>query len=156
MVELFYSPIFWVAMNAMIAVAILQLVRSLRGKRAERRATRERFAEVKALLQSRGAGREHAIKIVRALVTELRNDGIMGVRSSMTFREVVTLVTSRLGSSDSFDDLIRTFEDIRYGGMEPSAEDLRAFEQRIGELIELLERSTSSAHGEPRRSQDAG
>lgn len=151
MPEFFFSPVFWVAVNAMIAVAIIQMVRALRRTRTETEVTKDRFAEVKALLQSGGAGREYVTDLGRTFIMALRRDESLGLKSTMTFRETVSLLSAKLGTEGSFDDLIRTFEATRYGGLAPAAEEVKAFKLRVRELIELLELSHSQAPDGPQR-----
>ncbi|MEN3047552.1 MAG: DUF4129 domain-containing protein [Candidatus Caldarchaeales archaeon] len=151
--ELFYSPAFWVAVNAAIAAALLHAVRRFRRKRADGPTLRERFGEVKALLGSGGSGREYVVTVSRALLRDLRAEGFV-VRGSMSFREAVSAVLKSAGSEDRFEDVVRSFEDARYGGSNPDDREVEDFRRRVGELIGLLEVSLS-APGEARRSRGA-
>ncbi|MCX8203983.1 MAG: hypothetical protein N3H32_06680, partial [Nitrososphaeria archaeon] len=104
--ELFYSPAFWVAVNAAIAAALLHVVRRLRRKRAVELTLRERFGEVKSLLRSGGSGREYVLAVSRALLRDLRAEGF-SIRGSMSFREVVSAVLRSTGSGDRFEEIVR-------------------------------------------------
>lgn len=152
--ELFYSPAFWVAVNAAIAAALLHVVRRLRRKRAVELTLRERFGEVKSLLRSGGSGREYVLAVSRALLRDLRAEGF-SIRGSMSFREVVSAVLRSTGSGDRFEEVVRSFEDARYGGSDPDEREVEVFRRRVRELIGVLEAS-QPAPGEARRSRGEG
>ncbi|MEM1922373.1 MAG: DUF4129 domain-containing protein [Nitrososphaerota archaeon] len=133
-IDLFYSPVFWLALNIVVAIGILMLRRSLNS--AARSVSDEvvegplwRLERALSRNVTREEQREymkHCIDIFLQILTER---GVESIHPSSTVREVLRA----LNRSESM-ELLELYEAVRFGRLRLTDEELNKFKRMLKTL----------------------
>ncbi|MEM0444460.1 MAG: DUF4129 domain-containing protein [Nitrososphaerota archaeon] len=133
-IDLFYSPVFWLALNIVVAIGILMLRRSLNS--AARSVSDEvvegplwRLERALSRNVTREEQREymkHCIDIFLQILTER---GVESIHPSSTVREVLRA----LNRSESM-ELLELYEAVRFGRLRLTDEELNKFKRMLRTL----------------------
>ncbi len=140
--ELFYSPLFLLAVNAVLAAGIIiaaKRLRSLPDQQAQLLA--DPYENLRAVIDSDGRDRAaYVIAVGRAVMGELVRIRELGLGRSSTLREAVRALVTSVGSKEALEEFATIFEKVRYGGEVPSEEEVVRFKAAASLILEALYR----------------
>lgn len=127
-VDYIYNPIFWVVLNAVLAILIVAVIHNVSRLKNSLTAAQEGDKEYEEILMALRDGPSDAaalsLVVNRFLDYSCRRLGVELPRGA-THREVIkALSAARPDEGGLLSDLSRLYEPIRFGGKEPTEEDL--------------------------------
>ncbi len=140
--ELFYSPLFLLAVNAMLAAGIIVAARRLRSL-PDRQAqlSADPYESLRAVIDSDVGDRAaYVVAVGRAVMEELVRIRELGLGRSSTLREAVRAFATSVGSMEALEEFAKVFEKVRYGGEVPSEEEVVRFRAAASVILEALYR----------------
>jgi len=140
--ELFYSPLFLLAVNAMLAAGIIVAARRLRSVPDQRaQPLEDPYEGLRAVIDSDVRDpAAYVILVGRAVMKELVRIRELGLGRSSTLREAVRAFAENVGSMAALEDFATVFEKVRYGGEVPSEEEVVRFRAAASVILEALYR----------------
>ena len=146
--EFFYSPLFLLAINAILAAGIILAVRRLRSlPEQQAQQLQDPYEHLWSVINSEVRDpAAYVIKVGRAMMTELLRIRELGLGRSSTLREAVRALTKNVGSVEGLEDFAAIFERVRYGGEVPSEEDLVKFRAAASAILDALYRRAPRGH----------
>jgi hypothetical protein len=147
--EFFYSPLFLLAINAVLAAGIILAVRRLRSLPEQQQAQQlqDPYEHLRSVINSEVRDpATYVIEVGRAVMAELLRIRELGLGRSSTLREAVRAFATYVGSMDGLEDFVAVFERVRYGVEVPSEEDLVKFRAAASSILEALYRRAPRGH----------
>jgi hypothetical protein len=146
--EFFYSPLFLLAINAVLAAGIILAVRRLRSlPEQQAQQLQDPYEHLRSVINSEVRDpAAYVIEVGRAVMTELLRIRELGLGRSSTLREAVRAFATYVGSMEGLEDFAAVFERVRYGGEVPSEEDLVKFRAAASSILEALYRRAPRGH----------
>ncbi len=141
--EFFYSPLFLLAVNAILAAGIILAVRRLRTPLNQQvQQVQDPYEGLRSVINSEVRERAaYVIKVGRAVMGELVRIRDLGLGKSSTLREAVRAFAAYSGDVKGLEEFAAVFEKVRYGGQVPSDEEVVKFKAAAHLILENLYRT---------------
>ncbi|MCS7145679.1 MAG: DUF4129 domain-containing protein [Nitrososphaerota archaeon] len=136
--DIIYSPVFWLALNVLVAFGILRLRRSLsNAARSKAEVVVEgpfwRLERALGMEVSRERQREYLRNCVNIFLQLLEERGVLQMKPSLTFREILTSIGGREAL-----ELVELYESVRFGNKTLTDEELKAFKTKLRSIARML------------------
>ncbi len=146
--EFLYSPLFLLAVNAVLAAGIVLAVRRLKGSPHQQvQLLQDPYSDLRSLIESETEDRKaYVIGVGRAVREELLRIRELGLGRSSTMRETIRALAAQVGRAEEFEEFAAIFERVRYGGEVPDDEMVAKFRAVASAILEALHRRAPIGH----------